>query len=164
MGPLPLNRPKLPGHRIRLTLRGWARDITNLVAKSPQLSGIAFDLGNDLGLIELTSSMPNTLISQLERFVNGYMQESGESAAEKTASFISVRLVGRLNIQDAALREYMLAECLQLLRKWMLYETSQDSRRIKFGNLTQKQLVSDSRCRRPNRWELPPRTILTKIF
>ena len=39
------------------------------------------------------------------------------SRQPKTARFISVRLVGRLNIQDAALRENMLAECLQLSKE-----------------------------------------------
>jgi hypothetical protein len=73
-----------------------------------------YDFVLALRAIAITASLPFTVVSQMEKFVDGYMQATPEPMGKKIATVIAGRLVRELDVADPDLRNQIAVKCLEI--------------------------------------------------
>jgi len=104
---------RLEAYNIQLT-RGFAKRITSEADKSPVLAEVVYDFVLALRAVGITASLPFTVVSQMNKFVDAYMRATPEPVGKKIAGAITARLVREVGIDDPDLRNRIAAKCLEI--------------------------------------------------
>jgi hypothetical protein len=104
---------RLDAYNIQLT-REFAKRVTSKADKSPILAEVVYDFVLALRAVGITASLPFTVVSQMNKFVDAYMRATPEPVGKKIAGAITARLVREVGIEDSDLRSRIAAKCLEI--------------------------------------------------